>query len=106
MFSGRSQSGSGRTYVAGDVGAEDLRFGPGRALWFDQKDYFPLEQGYEIVNIPTPTYLRQKLQDFKLGLNIEFGQSETVAGKSVLETLNEMAKFVNGVISSFEPFLI
>jgi hypothetical protein len=64
-----------------------------------------LEQDYEIVNVPTATYHQTGHKNFKLGLDIAFGQSEIVAGKPVLETLNGMADFTDTIIGNFEPFL-
>jgi len=61
--------------------------------------------GYEIVNIPTATYERTGHQNFKLGIDIAFGESEIVAGKPVLETVNYMAQFVGSIVASFECFL-
>lgn len=60
---------------------------------------------YEIVNIPTSTYNREGHQNFKLKIDVAFGEPEIVAGKSVLETVDGTAKFVEAMIGSFEPFL-
>jgi len=80
-------------------------FGPGREIAFPETPV-PLEAGYEIVNIPTSTYRRETHEDFKLGLDIAFGQSEIVAGKPVLETLNGMADFVGSIVTQFERFMV
>jgi hypothetical protein len=65
----------------------------------------PLKRGHEIVNVPADTYHRTGHKNFKLGIDIAFGESEVVAGKSVLETLNHMADFVDVVVTQIEPFL-
>jgi len=77
---------------------------PGWEIAFDETGE-PLEEGYEIVRVPALTYHRQAHEAFKLGIDIAFGQSEVVAGKPVLETLNHMADFVDSIVASFEPFL-
>jgi hypothetical protein len=46
---------------------------------------------YEIVNIPTATYRRECHENFNLTVDISFGQSEVLAGESVLESLKHMA---------------
>jgi len=79
--------------------------GPGREITFPETPV-PLERGYEVVNVPAPTYHRQAHKGFKLGLDVAFGKSEIVAGKPVLKTLNHMADFVGGVVSTFVRFLI
>jgi hypothetical protein len=66
----------------------------------------PLVAGYEIVNIPRDTYERTPHENFKLGIDVSFGQSEIVPGWPVLETLNHMTEFVDFAVSRFEPFLI
>jgi len=66
----------------------------------------PLIAGDEIVNIPTSTYERTGHQNFKLGIDVAFGESEIVAGAPVLRTLNGMADFVDSVVNGFEPFLV
>ena len=61
----------------------------------------PLHAGYEVMRLPDT----KQGQNLKLGLDITFGQSEIVAGKSVLETLHEMANLVSHLVPKFEPFL-
>jgi len=80
-------------------------FGPGREITFPETPV-PLERGYEVVNVPAPTYHRQAHKGFKLGLDVAFGQSEILAGKPILESLDKMAKFVDGVFARFKPFLV
>jgi hypothetical protein len=64
----------------------------------------PLVAGDEVVRIPESTYEKMN-RDVKLGLDVRFGDSEIVAGKPVLETLNYMADFSGAIISQFEPFV-
>jgi hypothetical protein len=45
-------------------------------IYFDRGWTFPLIEGQQISNIPTSTYNRQKHNDFKLQLDITFGESE------------------------------
>ncbi|HXY01035.1 MAG TPA: hypothetical protein VEI54_08950, partial [Candidatus Limnocylindrales bacterium] len=66
----------------------------------------PLIADDELVNVPTRTVKGTGKENFKLGLDITFGQSEIVAGKPVLETLNRMADFASAIIPQFEPFLL
>jgi len=77
---------------------------PGWEITFDETGE-PLKEGDEIVRVPAATYHRQAHQNFKLRLDIAFGQSEIVAGKPVLETLNQMSDFVDGIVGIFRPFL-
>jgi hypothetical protein len=77
---------------------------PGREIGWPEPSV-PLKQGYEIVNIPRDTYERTGHENFKLGLDIAFGQSEVVAGKPVLETLHGMLNLVDNLVSNFAPFL-
>jgi hypothetical protein len=77
----------------------------GLTLWFEENRYFPLQNGYEIVNIPTSTYLRQQQQDFQLGIDIAFGKPEIAEGNLVLPTLNKFADSVDSIVTRFEPFL-
>jgi hypothetical protein len=66
----------------------------------------PLVLDDEITNIPTSTYKGQKHDDFDLGIDIAFGEPEVAEGKSVLDTVNKMTDFVDGILPNFEPFLI
>ena len=77
----------------------------GITMWFDGYRYIPLVAGYEIANLPTSTYERQAHEDFKLGIDIAFGESEIPEGELVLYTLNKMADFVDGLVSKLERFL-
>jgi len=83
-----------------------LMVGGGQKITFGQWARVPLEVGRHIINLPNATYSRESHQNFKLGIDIAFGQSEVIAGKSVLETLNGMADFVNSIVGNFEPFLL
>lgn len=74
-------------------------------LRFDQYDVRPLQAGDEIVNMPTSTFERESIQNYKLRIDVAFGQSEVVQGKPIVPTLNEFLKFTDGVISQFEAFL-
>jgi hypothetical protein len=62
--------------------------------------------GDEFTNIPTSTYERQAHEDFKLGIDVAFGEPEIIKGKPVLETVNNMADLVSSIIPNFEPFLL
>jgi hypothetical protein len=77
----------------------------GPELWFNEHRIVPLVAGNEITNIPTSTYNRQAHEDFKLGLDIAFGESEIPEGELVLHTLNKMADFVSGLVAMFDRFL-
>lgn len=61
--------------------------------------------GDEIANIPTATYDRTGHRNFKLGIDVAFGQSEVLAGKSVLDALKNMLNVVNDVAGVFRAFL-
>jgi len=74
-------------------------------LWFEQYRYVPLVVGNEITNLPTSTYERQAHEDFQLGIDIAFGESEIPGGELVRYTLNKMADFVERLVAQFEPFL-
>lgn len=76
-----------------------------QVIWFGERPVV-LETGYEIVNVPALTYHRQGHKNFKLGLDVAFGQSEVVAGKPVLETLTGMADLVSSLMPQFQPFLL
>jgi hypothetical protein len=65
---------------------------------------FPLVLNQEITNLPTATYERQQNNDFKLSIDVTFGDSEIFCGKPIVETLNHLAEFVDGVIACFERF--
>ena len=74
-------------------------FGSGNDLYFDQNT--AVREGYEIVNIPDSTFERQKLDDFKLVLDIAFGDAEILQGQSIIETLHNMANRVKEIIGRF-----
>lgn len=76
-------------------------FSSGNTLYFDQIAV-PIVEGYEITNIPTSTFERQKREDFKLVLNIAFGDTEIVHGQEVMLTLHNMANRVKETIGRFE----
>jgi hypothetical protein len=78
----------------------------GLEIGWDEPRPVPLVVGYEVVNVPTDTYHRTGHENFKLSVDVAFGQSEIVPGKPVLETLNHMADFVDGIVRQLEPFLI
>jgi hypothetical protein len=80
--------------------------GGGAIIPFQQWTNIPLVVGYEIVNLPTETYNRQPHKNFKLGIEVTFGESEVVESEAVLPALKEMAEFVDRLVSQFEPFLI
>jgi len=73
---------------------------------FEKWTSIPLVVGHEIINIPTETYNRQPHENFKLGVDVSFGESEVVKGKPVVPTLNEMAEFIDCLVTKFQPFLI
>jgi hypothetical protein len=77
----------------------------GQTLWFNEHRFVPLKVGYEITNLPTSTYERQSHQDFQLGADIAFGESELPEGELVLYTVNKLADFVDGFVAKFVPFL-
>ena len=79
---------------------------PAWEVKFDSTFREPLEEGQEIFRTPASSYHSEKYKDMKLGLDVTFGQSEVVAGKPVLETLNGMADLADTLIRKFEPFLI
>lgn len=78
----------------------------GQTMWFNENRFFPLVSGNEIVNIPTSTYNSQPHEDFKLGIDVAFGKPEIVEGQLVLFTLNQLANFVDALVSKFQGFLI
>jgi hypothetical protein len=75
-------------------------FGSDRTLQFDKTGV--LMQGHEVVNIPNSTFERQKLEDFKLVLDIAFGETEIVHGQQVTLTLHNTANLVREIINRFE----
>lgn len=77
----------------------------GMNIWFNEDRFIPLVAGYEVVSIPTSTYSKPN-QDFQLGIDIAFGETEIAEGELVLYTLNKMADFVEGIVSQFDRFLI
>lgn len=91
--------------VGSSVGAWGVDTSAKQTVWFNNISLVSLVRGYEIVNIPTSTYSREKHENFKLHLTVAFGESEVIAGKPVLPTLQEMAKFVENLIPKFLPFL-
>lgn len=76
-------------------------FGAGNILYFD-KTGFPIMEGHEIVNIPTSTFKRQKLEDFKLVLDVAFGEAEIIHGQQVMLTMHNAANRVGEIIKRFE----
>jgi hypothetical protein len=75
-------------------------------VWFGPMGLrFNVEVGDSLLNIPIDTYEKNK-DKIKFGFDIAFGDSEIVAGKSVLVTLNGMADLVDRIICDFAPFLI
>lgn len=77
----------------------------GVTLHFDEHRFVALVVGNEITNLPTSTYEQQKHEDFKLGVDITFGETQIPEGELVLYTLNKMVDFVDGLLSRFERFL-
>jgi hypothetical protein len=77
----------------------------GTTIWFDEYRFIPLVEGYEITSIPTATYERQSHEDFQLGAEVAFGESELPEGELVLPTLNKFAELIDGIVSRFDPFL-
>lgn len=75
-------------------------------FWVPESGLVPLEAGQDIVSIPTSTYNQQPHQDFKLAVDIAFGEPGILHGKSVLKTLNYMADFTDTIITQFEQFLL
>lgn len=75
------------------------------AIWFgDLSGMFHIEDGAELLNIPTSTY--EKTGDnINFGTDVTFRNSEIVGCKSVLETLNTMADFVKWLVAEFDRFL-
>jgi hypothetical protein len=74
-------------------------------MWFNEDRFIPLIAGYEVVNIPTSTYNKPD-QDFQLGVDIAFGESEIPEGELVLYTLNKLADFVDALVGQLNRFLI
>lgn len=77
----------------------------GLQIRFDEYRFVPLVVGNEVVNIPTSTYERQAHQDFQLGLEITFGETEVPEGEPVVYTLNKLADFVDELVEKFDTFL-
>jgi hypothetical protein len=70
--------------------------------WFERGMTFSLMEGQEIVNIPTSTYNRQKNEDFKLKLEITFGETEVLEGEPILPAVKQMADLIEALVSKFE----
>lgn len=47
----------------------------------------------------------EKNQNVKFGFEVSFTEPEIVKGKRVVETLNELFEFVDGIVEQFFPFL-
>jgi hypothetical protein len=92
--------------VASAMDRWGVDFTLGARMWFHEDRFVPLVVGSEITNLPTSTYERQPHEDFKLGLEVAFAESEIPEGELVLHTLNKMVDFIDGLVGSFEPFLV
>jgi hypothetical protein len=75
----------------------------GTLLFWDEEPFI-LEPGHVIVNIPTSTYGKY-YKHFQLSVDVAFGQTEVAGCQPVVETLDQMADFVNAFVGTFEPFL-
>jgi hypothetical protein len=78
----------------------------GSKIVFPESPKIALVANYEVFNIPTATYEREPHENFKLNIDLSFGQSEVVGGQSVLPTLKEMMNLVDRLVTQFEPFLL
>jgi hypothetical protein len=86
-----------------------VALGPNQLLWmgqgFGDTRSFPLERGYEVMNIPAGTVKRQAKEDFKLAVEITFSQPEIVRGKPVIPMLKELCEFSFVTVFQFEQYL-
>jgi hypothetical protein len=78
----------------------------GQTMWFDENRFWPLVPGREIGNIPSSTYNREKPENFKLGIDIAFGETGTAEGELVFPALSKMADYVDSLVSTFQTLLI
>ncbi len=78
----------------------------GNTLWFNESGFLPLVAGDEVMSLPTATYNSQDHKNFKIKIDVAFGQPEISEGKLVLETVNKMADFVDGLVARFDVFLV
>jgi hypothetical protein len=74
-------------------------------VWFTNVGFGKeVEAGDELFNIPIDTYENAN-GNIDFGFYIAFAKPEIIKGKSVLETLTEMAVFVDKIVRNFEPFM-
>jgi hypothetical protein len=78
----------------------------GCTMWFDENRFYPLEVGYEVVNIPNSTYKATAPGSFSLNVDVAFGKPEIANDYLVLDLLRKMEKTVEDVLAKFEPFLV
>lgn len=64
--------------------------GGGVVIPFEQWNVVPLEAGDHITNLPTSTYEREPHENYKLRIEVAFGQTEIVERKAVLPTLRNL----------------
>lgn len=91
--------------VVSSMDSFGVQFATGHTISFGRDRFVPLKVGDEVTNLPTSTYERQADEDFKLGLDITFGESEVAEGELVLDTAKKLLDLVDGIVGSFEPFL-
>lgn len=90
--------------ILADAGWE-VKATAGGSIEFPVLYSFPLRAGSEIVNLPTSTYERQKIEDFKLILEVKFDEPTADSVGPVVAALNNMANFVDDLLLKFEKCL-
>jgi hypothetical protein len=83
----------------------EVKAAAGGSIEFPTSYTFPLRAGYEITNLPTSTYERQKIDDFKLIIEVKFDEPQANSLESVLTTLDDMAIFIDALLLKFEALL-
>ncbi len=78
----------------------------GLSLEFPSQRSFALKAGAEIVYLPTFTYSKRKIEDFKLSLELLFDEPDSVPCDPVLQRLAQMADFTEALVARFEPRLV
>jgi hypothetical protein len=81
------------------IGIDVIR---GHTLWLHEGRFFPLVAGSDLVSVPDD----KADQNYKLGIDIAFGEPEIIKGNLVIFVLNQMVDFVYNLVGKFEGFLV
>jgi hypothetical protein len=71
-------------------------------IWLgDLSNSFHIELGEELLNIPADTYAKNH-DDIEFGVNVTFRDPDIARGRTVLETLQHLASFVDMIVTTVE----